>query len=272
MFLVISLAAISIMLVSLIGVVFTQGFLKRFLETRLTTLVSFSAGVFLVTSGALILEVFHIIPSISYVILLVSLGYGGAWLVHLLLPETHHHHGSDCEKKHGSARKLLIGDGIHNVTDGFILVPAFMVSPAIGLAVTVSIIIHETLQEISEFFVLRQAGYSVRQALIVNGLVSSTIFIGVGLSYAALATELFEGVLLAIAAGFFLHVVVHDLLPKPSAHRTVQALIWQLGVVTLGVALMAGVTLWLEGVHQHGESNHGHEDHVMTPTETVWYV
>ncbi len=259
MLLEISLAAVVIMAVSLSGVIFTHGFAKRFLETRLSTLVSFSAGVFLVTSGALILEVFHIVESVPQAIALVVVGYAAAWALHFLLPETHHHHGVDCAKKHSGARKLIVGDAIHNLADGIILVPAFLVSPALGLAVTVSIIIHETLQEISEFFVLRQAGYTVRRALLVNALVSSTIFIGVGLSYFALATAALEGVLLAVAAGFFLHVVVHDLLPKRHEHETVSGLVAQLGFVFLGVTLMGMLTLALSDTHEHGAVDHDHE-------------
>ena len=261
MLLEISFAAAVVMLASLSGVVFTQGFAKRFLETRLPTLVSFSAGVFLVTSGALILEVFYVITSVPQAIMFVVIGYAGAWALHFLLPETHHHHGTDCAKKHGGARKLLVGDGIHNIADGIILVPAFLASPALGLAVTVSIVIHETLQEISEFFVLRQAGYSVRRALLTNFLISSTIFIGIGLSYFALTTKTLEGVLLAVSAGFLLHVVVHDLLPKPHEYKTVQGLVSQLGVVCLSVILMALVTLFLGEAHVHGDHD-GHDyDH-----------
>ena len=108
---------------------------------------------------------------------------------------------------------------------------------------------------------MRQAGYSVRRALLTNFLISSTIFIGIGLSYFALTTKTLEGVLLAVSAGFLLHVVVHDLLPKPHEYKTVQGLVSQLGVVCLGVILMALVTLFLGEAHVHGDHD-GHDyDH-----------
>lgn len=257
-------AAGVIMAASLVGVLFIGKFAQRFLHDRLSYLVAFSAGVFLVTAGALALEVFHIYEeALWWGLGLVLAGYALAWVLESLLPETHHHHDPACVHSHGKgARKLMVGDAIHNIGDGIILVPAFLVSPALGIAVTVSIFIHEALQELSEFFVLKQAGYSTKRALAINFGISSTILIGVGLSYFALATHDLEGVLLALSAGFFLHVVVHDLLPKRSQHETVGAFFKHLVVVACGLALMAGVNSVLGESHAHGEEGHElHDEH-----------
>lgn len=256
------IAAFCIMLASLAGVLFVGSVARQFLEERLSFLVAFSAGVFLVTAGALALEVFEIYAHALWTgIGLIIVGYGLAWALEAVLPETHHHHDVSCGHGHGKgARKLMIGDAVHNIGDGIILVPAFMVSPALGLAVTVSIVIHEALQEISEFFVLKQAGYSTKRALAINFAISSTILIGIALSYFALASHELEGILLAVSAGFFLHVVVHDLLPKRSAHETVRAFVLHLLVVLAGLTLMAGVTVALGETHSHGEEGHGHDE------------
>ena len=262
MVLTILLAAGVVMVVSLIGVVTTHRFAREFLEARLATLVSFSAGVFLVTAGALALEVFHVIDTWWVGVGLIVAGYLGAWALHALLPETHHHHDSACGHRHNGARKLIVGDAIHNVADGIILVPAWLASPALGLAVTVSIVIHEVLQEISEYFVLRQAGYSARQALGINFAISSTILLGVGLSYFALTTTALEGVLLALSSGFFLHVVMHDLLPKKHQHPDAIRLAEQVGVVALGVVLMASINFALGDAHVHGDDHQHEHEHV----------
>lgn len=236
---------------------------QHLLSERLPYLVTFSAGVFLVTSGGLALEVFEIYEgALGMGIGLIVVGYGLAWLLEYLLPETHHHHDPDCAHGHGNgARKLIIGDAVHNVGDGIILVPAFLASPALGLSVAVSIFIHELLQEISEFFVLKQAGYSTKRALAINFLTSSTILVGVLLSYWAIATHELEGVLLAVSAGFFLHVVFHDLLPKPKAYETGREFLVHVVILIVGLVLMAGVTMVLGESHSHGEvgGEHGHE-------------
>jgi zinc transporter ZupT len=258
------LAALVIMLASLVGVLFTAKVAHEFLSRRLSFLVSFSAGVFLVTSGALALEVFEIFEGMLWQgIALILVGYGLASAVEKLLPESHHHHDPHDHDGHThsktGARKLLIGDAIHNIGDGIILVPAFLVSPALGIAVTASIFIHETLQEISEFFVLKQAGYSTKRALTLNFLTASTILIGVGISYFAIASHELEGLLLAVAAGFFIHVVIHDLLPKRSAHETVGMFFKHIVVVAIGLVVMATVASALGESHGHGEEDHAED-------------
>lgn len=248
-------AATLVMLLSLSGVLFAAGAAQRFLEDRLPYLISFSAGVFLVTAGGLALEVFELARSWVWGVVLVGAGYVVAWAIHHLLPETHHHHDPHCHAGHGkSARKLLIGDALHNVADGIILVPAFLVSPVLGGAVTLSIVIHETLQEVAEFFVLRRAGYSTKQALLLNLATASTIFIGVGLAFLALVTTDLEILLLAFSAGFFLHVVVHDLWPRHrhEAGGVASRPILHLVLLLLGITLMVAVGLLVADVHVHG--------------------
>lgn len=260
-------AALMIVMASFVGLLFTAKIARTFLSERLSFLVSFSAGVFLVTAGALTLEVFEIFEtSLVLGIGLILAGYALAWSVELILPESHHHHDPTAHDGHhhdkSGARKLLIGDSIHNIGDGIILVPAFLVSPALGLAVAISIFIHETLQEISEFFVLKQAGYSTRKALTLNALSASTIFIGVGLGYFAVASHELEGVLLGVAAGFFLHVVVHDLLPRRSAHESVSQFLKHVLFVAVGLLLMATIASALGESHSHADEHE--ESHAET--------
>lgn len=258
-------AALVVMFTSLIGVVFIGKNTARFLEDKLSFLVSFSAGVFLVTSGALALEVFHLADSILEGVLLILTGYALAFLVHKLMPETHHHHAEECHNGHGrAARKLIVGDAIHNVADGVVLVVAFAVSPAIGLAALVSIVIHEALQEISEFFVLRRAGYGVKKALAINFAVSSTILVGVVLGHFALVSHELEVALLALAAGFFLQVVFHDLLPKHEQHENMEEFFKHALVVFIGAVLMGLVAqVAMEG-HEHGEEHTDHDEESLS--------
>lgn len=256
------IAAFVVMLASLLGIIFIQKTAQNFLETKLSYLISFSAGVFLITAGGLGLEVFELVSSVAVGALLIGAGYILAWGIHAFLPETHHHHDPLCERKHGvAAKKLIIGDSIHNVADGVILVVAFSASPALGIAATVSIFIHEALQEVSEFFVLRQAGYSVKKALAVNFAVSSTILAGIAMGYFALATHELEVLLLAISAGFFLHVVVHDLLPKRSHHENHATFLRHILIVITGAILMGSVAGYLSDSHLHGESGEAESEH-----------
>lgn len=256
-------AALVVMLASLIGIVFVQKTAHDFLEGKLSFLISFSAGVFLVTSGALALEVFELVPSVWQGAGLIGLGYALAWGLNALMPEAHHHHDAHCAASKKSAVKLIVGDAIHNVADGVVLVVAFAAAPALGIAATVSIVIHEALQEISEFFVLRQAGFSVKKALTVNFAVSSSVLIGVFLGYFALASHDLEVLLLAISAGFFLNVVIHDLLPKPHQHETTPLFLKHLLLLLIGAVLMGTIANVLGDSHAHEEAEHeAHEEHL----------
>ena len=259
------MAVFAVMAVSLLGVVFVNHFTKDLFEQRLPFLVSFSAGVFLVTAGALAFEVFELTPSLWIGVIMIMVGYVLAWLLQYLLPETHHHHDDECAVQKGGAKKLIIGDAIHNVADGVVLITAFSVSSVLGFAIAVSIVIHEALQEISEFFVLRRAGYTTRQALIINFGVSSTIIIGVVLGYLALASENLESVLLAVSAGFFIQVVIHDLLPKHTHHETKVNFSKHILLVIIGAVLMGLVSTYLSEEHAHEDSE---EDHSLEVSES----
>ena len=114
---------------------------------------------------------------------------------------------------------MLLGDAIHNIGDGIVIVPAFMTSIEVGFVVSIGILIHEAIQEISEFFVLRQAGHTIKQSLIKNFLVSSTILIGLFLGFILSDTEKLLAPLLAFASGGFIYVILVDLIPPILCHR-----------------------------------------------------
>lgn len=255
------LGAVAVMVMSLIGVIFAFGAARTWFEKNLAFLISFAAGVFFVTAGGLAIEAFSIADTWWLGAGFIVLGYVLASVLHYILPETHHHHADDCTHTHGrGAKRLIIGDAIHNIADGVVIVVAFMASPVLGLGVLASILIHEALQEVSEFFVLRRAGYSVVKALVVNFAVSSTILIGVFLGYFALASHDLEMVLLAVSAGFFFHVVVHDLLPKRRDHETSSHFWRHAAIVLIGVLIMAGVQAVLGESHEHGHNDsHTHD-------------
>jgi zinc and cadmium transporter len=211
------LGCAAVMLASLSGKLVTVRYLGPIIERNLSFLVSLAAGVLLVIVYGLIQETIEHTG---------SLGGGFPWIVagalfvlvaFRYIPGFHHHHDEHAgghTHDRIDANRVLASDAIHNTTDGILLAAAFSASPIFGILTTVSVFFHELLQEVSEFFVLRQAGLSTARALLYNFLASSTILIGALGGYFLIEQfEALELPMLGLAAGSYLIVVFHDLIP-----------------------------------------------------------
>ena len=259
------LSALAVMLISLTGIVFTWKQFGSWLNKNLFYLVSFSSGVFFVVALGLISESLHLIENPYITTAYIALGAIIVWGISFLFPEGHHHHSDEhCDDSHSSkgARRLLVGDSVHNIADGALLVPAFIVDIKLGLATAFGILVHEFVQEVSEFFVLKSAGFSNKKALMWNFFTSSTILLGVILGYILISTEGIIGPLLGVAAGMFLYTVLVDLVPSSlkGGKKTIVAA----GLIVLGVLAIVGINTLAEGEegHSHGIGEiHNEDDH-----------
>jgi zinc and cadmium transporter len=258
------IAAIAIMIASLAGVISIHATIGRAVDAKLPYLVSFAAGVLLLSAVYLSIEAVHTLGSLWYALPLVLIGYAAVALMDYLWPQFHHHHDADCTVNHTSGRRVLIGDGIHNIADGLVLVPAFLASPLVGLGVAISILAHEFVQEVSEFFVLKKAGYSTTAALGLNFLVSSSILIGVVIGLLLTDTVYLQGVLLALSAGYFINIVFNDLLPHRHTELSRHNAPIHIGMIIIGMLAITGINQAFEHSHDHGATHgdaHAHETH-----------
>lgn len=213
MFIYLILGTVVVMLASLAGVFSLWKGFGKIIEKHLSLLVSLSAGVFLIISLELATEVFEH-AGLTEMILWVAVGAAFIWLVFRFIPTFHHHHEESEHFTHLDGRRILIGDAIHNIGDGILLAVSFSINPILGITTTLSVFIHEFVQETSEFFVLRQSGLSTKKALLINFMISGTILIGAIGSYFLLEQfEMLEVPLLGISAGSFFVVVLNDLIP-----------------------------------------------------------
>jgi zinc and cadmium transporter len=147
----------------------------------------------------------------------------------------HAHPGS-----RSAAFLILIGDGFHNFVDGVLIAAAFLTAGPLGIAATLAIIAHEIPQEIGDFMVLLNSGYSRRTALTLN-LASSLAAVAGGivgffaLDHARHATPY----VLALAAASFIYIAVADLIPDLHRTRDGRGTVWQIALVAAGVATIA---------------------------------
>ncbi len=116
----------------------------------------------------------------------------------------HHAHGHDAHEAGKAGWMILVGDGLHNFTDGILIAAAFLANPQLGLVTGLAIIAHEIPQEIGDFIVLLNAGFSRRRAYFYNLLCSLMAVLGGLLGYFTLerASGLNPYVLVFATSGF----------------------------------------------------------------------
>ncbi|XP_004589865.2 zinc transporter ZIP5 isoform X1 [Ochotona princeps] len=164
-------------------------------------------------------------------------------------PTGHQGHSHGCQGGTGASITwmVLLGDGLHNLTDGLAIGAAFSASFSSGLSTTLAVFCHELPHELGDFAVLLQAGLSFRRLLLLS-LVSGAL----GLGGAALGVGLSVGPMpltpwvFGVTAGVFLYVALVDMLPAllrpPEPLPTPHVLLQGLGLL-LGGGLMLTITL-----------------------------
>lgn len=159
----------------------------------------------------------------------------------------HCHEGGSCEK-HGRAAAplVLIGDSLHNFVDGVLVAAAFLTSVPLGIATGVAVIAHEVPQELGDFAILLDGGFSRGLSLLWNALSSLAALVGAVLGY--LALEPLRRLLpfvLALSAASFMYVAIADLIPSLHERARGRAAAGQLAFVLAGtltiVALQAAL-------------------------------
>ena len=149
-----------------------------------------------------------------------------------------HNAGSGCQ---GSAAPLiLIGDAFHNFVDGVVIAAAFLNSVPLGMTAALAVIAHEVPQEVGDFAILLDNGYSRSRALLLNGLSSSTTLPGALMAYFWLG-ETREAVpyILAVSAASFIYIAVADLIPALNRQITLVASVWQFVMLMTGIGTIA---------------------------------
>ena len=162
--------------------------------------------------------------------------------------DPHHHHdsGFDAEQAGRGGWSVLVGDGIHNFCDGIIIAAAFLTDTTLGVVTALAIVAHEVPQEVGDFIVLLNAGFSRTKALFFNALSGMAAVLGGVLGYFVVGPwEAAFPYLLVVAASSFVYVAVADLMPqlqrRLQLRDTVSQLAWLaggLGIVVLAKGLL----------------------------------
>ena len=167
-----------------------------------------------------------------------------------------HCHTHDCEAHndheehyHQPAGTLIVlGDGIHNFVDGVLIAAAFLTDIHLGVVTSLAVAAHEIPQEVGDFAILLQSGYSKSKALFYNVLSSLGTVAGGVLAYFALG-QVHETLpyFLALAASSFIYVAVADLIPTLHKKTHAKAVVEQMALILAGVFMIAVVHHFAEG-------------------------
>ncbi|KAM6214288.1 zinc transporter ZIP5 [Rhynchocyon petersi] len=142
---------------------------------------------------------------------------------------------------------VLLGDGLHNLTDGLAIGAAFSDGFSSGLSTTIAVFCHELPHELGDFAMLLQAGLPFRRLLLLTvvsgalGLGGAALGVGLSLGPVPLTPWVF-----GVTAGVFLYVALVDMLPAllrpPDALPMLDVLLQGLGLL-LGGGLMFTIAL-----------------------------
>lgn len=233
--------------VSLIGIA-TLGWRESVVRKLLFVLLSLAAGALLGDAFIhLIPEAFDGASNPLTVSLLILGGFFSFFILEKFL-NWHHVHAdepldaSEHARIHPVGHLVLVSDGMHNLIDGVAIGAAFMVSPAVGIATTAAILLHEIPQEIGDFALLLHAGFSRTQALFMNLFSALTAFLGAGLAF--VLGGFFENAapfIAAFSAGMFIYIAASDLVPELHKTSEPKKSFTQLVAIGVGILVMAAL-------------------------------
>jgi zinc and cadmium transporter len=234
------------------------------LSRMVNKMVSLSVGVLLATA------LLHSLPEafttpgadISSLFIALLAGLLGFFILEkaALLRHSHHHehdghghhHGHDAESAGKSGWVILLGDGLHNFADGILIAAAFLVDPQIGVLTAVAIALHEIPQEVGDFIILLNAGFSKAKALLYNFISSLMAVIGGVLGYFFLdSAQALIPYVIVLASSSFIYIAVSDLMPQMHRRPKLKESLEQVFLIVLGVALVLFISELSHLGHSH---------------------
>lgn len=238
------LSVVIVSLISLIGIFFI--FMKRDkLNKVILFLVSLSVGSLL--GGAflhLIPEAFTETNSIIKTSFLVLAGIILFFIIEHFMQWRHCHIPTSKSHPHSLGAMNIIGDAVHNFTDGLVIAAAYFINIHLGIVTTLAVIMHEIPQEIGDFGVLIYAGYSKKKALFFNFLSALTAVLGaiVGIFFSG-GIAGFASLVVPLAAGGFLYIAGSDLIPELHKNQKKKFSLKNISGIILGILIMYALTL-----------------------------
>ncbi|XP_011201431.2 zinc transporter foi [Bactrocera dorsalis] len=140
---------------------------------------------------------------------------------------------------------IIMGDGLHNFTDGMAIGAAFAENIAGGFSTSLAVFCHELPHELGDFAILIKAGMSIKTAVYYNLLTSVLSFLGMIIGIIFGQSPNVAQWMFAVAAGLFIYIALVDMMPElSSAHKTLEQFLLQILGMCTGVAIMLLIALY----------------------------
>lgn len=161
----------------------------------------------------------------------------------------HHHHHFDKEQAGRGGWSVLVGDSIHNFCDGVLIAASFLADPHLGFVTSLAIIAHEIPQEVGDYIVLINAGFSRMRALVYNMISGMSAVVGGVLGYFLIGPwkDLLP-YMMVVAASSFVYVAVADLIPQLQKRLNGRDTVLQIFWLAAGLLMIASI---VHGMHDH---------------------
>jgi zinc and cadmium transporter len=167
-------------------------------------------------------------------------------------PHHHHHSGFDADQAGQGGWSVLLGDSIHNFCDGVIIAAAFLADTHLGIVTALAVIAHEIPQEVGDYIVLLNAGFSRRRALFYNAMSGLAAVVGGVVGYFVVGPwETLFPYLLVVAASSFIYVAVADLLPQLQRRLPLRQTLAQIGWIGAGLVIVVLAGSLMQHGHAH---------------------
>jgi zinc and cadmium transporter len=217
------------------------------------TLVSFAIGALL---GAAFLEVIpHAFENGEPHTVAASI-LGGIlvfFLMEKLLLWRHSHDHDEHSHTHDHGRSgalIVVGDTVHNFLDGILIAAAFLQDTQLGIITAIAIVAHEIPQEVGDFVILLNSGYTRAKAFLFNVASSLATLVGGVIGYFALqVVQGWTPVLLGVVAASMIYVAVADLIPGLHRRPELRHTVAQSVLIGLGLGSIVLVRALLGDLH-----------------------
>lgn len=161
----------------------------------------------------------------------------------------HHSHGRAAEEKKSVIPLVIIGDIVHNFTDGVAIAATFLINIPLGIVTSLAVAAHEIPQEIGDFGLMLHKGLSRKKVLLINFYSALAAIAGAVLTYIYReSVESLLPVILAVTSGFFIYIALANLIPEIHNRDNQKVAFWETVMLFVGVIVIYFAISTLEGL------------------------